>query len=79
MHISLCGLFNAKAILREEQLWYYITHNWENNWENNWVHIFTKGICPKVNVIARLEFELTTIPQAIALTITQRGHPYKGL
>ena len=47
-------LFNAKAILLEELLWYYLTHSLEDNW----VHTFPKGICPKVNEIARLEFEL---------------------
>ena len=46
-HIKLCGLFNAKAILLEEQQWCYLTHSWES-----------KCICPKVNIIARLEFEL---------------------
>ena len=30
MHISLCGLFNAKAIFVEEQLWYCLTHNWKD-------------------------------------------------
>ena len=24
-------LFNAKAILLEEQKWYYLTHNWEDS------------------------------------------------
>ena len=28
---TFCRLFNAKAILQEEQLWYYLTHNWEDN------------------------------------------------
>ena len=54
MAYQLCGLFNAKAILREEQWWYYLTHSWEDKG----VHTFPKGICPKVNVIARLEYEL---------------------
>ena len=53
-HINLCMLFNAKAILLEEQWWCYLTHNWGDKG----VHTFPKGICPKVNVIARLEFEL---------------------
>ena len=40
------------------------------------IHTFPKGICPKVNVVAQLEYELaSTIPQSIALTITPRGHP----
>ena len=52
-HINLRGLFNAKAILLEEQWWYYLTHSWEDKG----VHTFPKGICPKVNVIARPDFE----------------------
>ena len=44
---TLFRLFNAKAILLEEQLWYYLTHSWEDKG----VHTFPKGICPKVNVI----------------------------
>ena len=47
-------LFKAKAILLEEQQWYYLIHSWEDKG----VHTFPKGICPKVNVIARLEYEL---------------------
>ena len=39
------------------------------------VHTFPKGICPKVNVIARLEYELAYYDSA--LTITPRGHPPK--
>ena len=49
-----CKLFNAKAILLEEQYWYYLTHSWEDKG----VHTFPKGICPKMNIIARLEYEL---------------------
>ena len=49
---TLFRLFNAKAILLEEQ--YYLTHSWEDKG----VHTFPKGICPKVNVIAQLENEL---------------------
>ena len=67
-HINLWRLFNAKAVLQEEQLWYYLTRRSENKG----VHIFPKGICPKVNVIKRLEFELTTIQLSIALTLTPR-------
>ena len=55
MAYQLFKLFNAKAILLEEQLWYYLTHSWEDKG----VHTFPKGICPKVNVIAQLEYELT--------------------
>ena len=51
---TLFRLFNAKAILREEQKLYYLTHRWEDKG----VHTFPKGIWPKVNEIARLEYEL---------------------
>ena len=44
----------AEAILLEEQLWYYLTHGWENNGG----HTLIKGICSKVDVIAKLEFKL---------------------
>ena len=54
IYIALFRLFNAEAILLEEQLWYYLTHCWEDKG----VHTFPEGICPKVNVIARLEYEL---------------------
>ena len=52
--INLCGLYNAKAILLDEPMWYYLTRSWENKR----VHTFPKGIYLKVNVIARLELEL---------------------
>ena len=53
-HINICMLFNAIAILQEEQYWYYLTHSWEDEG----FHTFPKGICPKVNIIARLEYKL---------------------
>ena len=58
---TLFRLFNAKAILLEEQWWYYLTHSWEDKG----VHTFPKGICPKMNVIARLEYELTYYDSAV--------------
>ena len=57
---TLCRLFNAKAILLEEQ-WHYLTHSWEDKG----VHTFPKGICPNVNVIARLEYELAYYDSAV--------------
>ena len=39
----------------ERRYWYYSTHSLEDKG----VHTSTKGICPKGNVIVRLEFELT--------------------
>ena len=53
-HIDLLGLFNAKSILLEEQLRYYLTHSCEDKG----FHAFPKSICPKMNPIAWLEFEL---------------------
>ena len=44
-----------KVTLLEEQLWYYLTHSWKDEG----VHIFSKGISPKVNAVGSLEFELT--------------------
>ena len=41
--VNLCGLFNAKAILVEEQQWYYLTHSWRDKE----VHAFPKGINPE--------------------------------
>ena len=58
---SLFRLFNAKAIFLEEQRWYYLTHSWEDKG----VHTFPKGIYPKVNVIAQLEYELTYYDSAV--------------
>ena len=37
----------------QEQLCYYLTHSWEEKG----FHAFLKGISPKENVIAGLEFE----------------------
>ena len=54
-------LFNAKAILLGEQWRYYLIHSWEDKE----VPIFPKGICPKVNVIARLEYEFAYNDSAV--------------
>ena len=54
-------LFNVKAICLEEQLWYYLTYSWEDKG----THTFSKGICPKVNVMAQLYFELTYYESAV--------------
>ena len=48
-------------MLLEEQQWFYLT----NNGKDKGVHTFPKGICPKVNVIARLEFELAYNDSAV--------------
>ena len=36
-----------------------------NSWEDKEVHTFPQGICPKVNVIARLEYELAYYDSAV--------------
>ena len=74
---TLFRLFNAKAILLEEKLRYYLNHSWEDKG----VHTFPMGICPKVNVLLHdwSTNSRTTIPQSIAWTITRRGHPLKDL
>ena len=54
-------VYNAKAILTEGQLWYYLA----NSWEDNRVHTFLKGISPKVNAITRLEFEPVNLDVAV--------------
>ena len=60
-YIKLCELFNAKAILVEEQPWYYLTHSLEDKR----VHAFSNGISLKVNVIMRLDFELAYFEAAV--------------
>ena len=42
-------------------LWYYSTHSWEDKG----AHTFPKCICPKINVIARLEYELACYDSAV--------------
>ena len=53
-HNHLHGLFNARAIFVEKQQWYYLAPTCGRIRGFN---TFLKGIFPKVNVIAWLEFE----------------------
>ena len=53
MHINLCRLLKTKAILLEEQVWYYLIHSWEDKV----VYTSSKSISPKVNVIAWVEIQ----------------------
>ena len=64
-------LFNAKAILLLFS--YYLTHSWEDKG----VHTFPKGICPKMNIIARLENELAYYATVgnNTLSIQSKGFP----
>ena len=50
----------SRVIQFETQQWDYLTHSLGDKG----VHIFLKGISPKVNVIEWMEFELTTIVAA---------------
>ena len=52
--LTFVGLLYAKVILLEE-----------HSWEDNGVHTFPKDIRPKVNVIARLEYELDYYDSAV--------------
>ena len=54
-------VYYAKAILLEEQRSYNLTHYWEDKG----VHTFPKSICLKVNVIARVDFELAYYDSAV--------------
>ena len=51
----------SKPFPLEKQKWSCLTHSWEDKG----VHNFSKGICPKVNVIATLEFEVAYYESAI--------------
>ena len=44
-----------KPFSKKEQYRYYLTHSWKDKG----VHAFPQDICPKENVIAQLEYELT--------------------
>ena len=63
---GLVSLFNGIStfvgyLVPEEQLWYYLTRSWEDKE----VHTFLESICPKRNVIARLEYELAYYNSAV--------------
>ena len=60
-YINLGGLFNGKTILVEKQYYYYLIHGWEDNG----VLTFLKGISPKLNVIAWLQFERTYFEMSV--------------
>ena len=52
-HINLHGLFNAEAILVQEQPWYDLTHGWGDKG----VQTFPSDVSPKVNIIEWKDFE----------------------
>ena len=56
------GFFNAKAILVEEQHWYYLTQNWGRD---KGVHAFLMGITQKMNITVWLKFEHTYYDAAV--------------
>ena len=54
-HINPRGLFNARALLAEVQLRYYLNYSlWDKS-----VQTFPRGIRPKTKVVPRLESEVT--------------------
>ena len=54
-------LFNAKAILVEEQQLYYLIYSWDDKGDNT----FLKGL--NVKSIVRLDFKLTYFEAAVQL------------
>ena len=58
---TFLGYLMPKPVILEGQQWYYLTHSWENKG----FHTFPDGICPKVNVIVRLKFELAYYNSAV--------------
>ena len=57
--VSLVSLFNGISTFVGYLMPMPFSKNYfTNSWADKEVHTFPKGICPKVNVIARLEFEL---------------------
>ena len=64
--LMMVSLFNGIStfvgcLMPKEQLCYYLTHSWVDKG----VHTFLQGICQKVNVIARLEYELASYDSAV--------------
>ena len=69
-YINLRVLFNVKAILVEEQKWYYLSHSLGNKG----VHAFPNGISPKVNESCSwISISLSTIFQSNTLATTPSG------
>ena len=64
--INLHGLFNVKAILVEEQWWYYCLSTALVGGDNG-IHTFPLGFSPKVKVLAHLEFEFASYNIAVKL------------
>ena len=51
---TFVGYLMPKPFSKKNSSGTILTHSWEDKG----VHTFPKGICPKVNIIARLEYEL---------------------
>ena len=64
-HINLFGLFNTKVIIQNNSGRTMKHVAWR--WENKGFHTFPFGISPKVNVIVRLELELTDCDVTVQL------------
>ena len=77
-YIYIRGLFNTETILVEAQQWYYLTHGYSGGGDKE-VHTFPKGINSKVNVIARVEFELTYLEAALQPRSHYTTRPVRGV
>ena len=72
-HINVRGLFNAKATLVEEWQWDYLTDTWGDKGAGT----FLKSICSKMNLIARLGFELIYLyggARGVVVIVVGHGH-----
>ena len=71
--LTFVGYLIPKPFSQKNSNRYYLTHSWEDKG----VHTFPKGICPKVNVIARLQCELAYYDSAVHRfnQYTTRTHP----
>ena len=66
--MNFCGLINARAILVEKQLLYYLT----KTWGDKGLHIF-EDISLKVNLIRELEFELVVYQEEWTTTFMYKN------
>ena len=59
--MKLSGLFDAKSIFIKEHQVYYL----RKSWEDIGIHTLRKSICPNVNIITWLEFEIVDYSIAV--------------
>ena len=74
-HIIPPWLFNAKAILVEEQQSYYLTHNWKYSRGHNFLRYMSKGkLAIVVEGNLKAPFSITTTPN-----VGESASPFPGL